>query len=78
MGINLYSLKNMNKLIEKIFLLKRNFKIMIQLFVDAFLILNIFLLSMYLRLDDFSYVDKNDTDLNSSNIKFMFLSSFLR
>ncbi len=55
----------MNKLIEKIFLLKRNFKIMIQLFVDAFLILNIFLLSMYLRLDDIYYIYKSDSWLTA-------------
>ena len=50
----------MDKLIEKIFLLKRNFKILVQLLVDSFLIVNIFLLSMFLRLDNFSFINNND------------------
>ena len=50
----------MDKLIEKIFLLKRRFKILVQLLVDSFLIFNIFFLSMYLRLDNLSFIERHD------------------
>ncbi len=50
----------MDKLIEKIFLLKRRLKILVQLLVDSFLIFNIFFLSMYLRLDNLSFIERHD------------------
>ena len=50
----------MNQFIEKLFLLKRIYKIFIQLFVDTIIILIIFILAMYLRLDNYDFVYKKD------------------
>ncbi len=47
----------MNQFIEKLFLLKRSYKICIQVFFDAFLILLLFLLAMYLRLDQLHFLN---------------------
>ena len=49
----------MNQFIEKLFLLKRSYKICIQVFFDAFLILLLFLLAMYLRLDQLHFLNGN-------------------